>query len=64
MKSEVIRLAIYNSLGERISMLVNQYLAPGTYTKIWTAEDCASGIYFYELQAGNKRITKKMMLVK
>jgi len=64
MEYEVIRLAIYNSLGERISTLVDQYLVPGTYNEIWTGEDCASGIYFYELQAGNKRITKKMMLVK
>lgn len=59
-----ITLEIFNSLGERVSILVSQELNAGTYNYDWNASNLTSGIYFYKLQAGNLNETKKMILLK
>ncbi|HZW38292.1 MAG TPA: YCF48-related protein [Ignavibacteriaceae bacterium] len=62
-KSE-ITLKIYNILGKEVANLLNEVKDARYYTINYNASDLASGIYFYELRAGNKTITKKMMLMK
>ncbi len=63
-KSSFVTLKIYDVLGKEISNLVNEELIPGSYTKIWNAENLSSGVYFYTLKAGNFNQTKKMVLVR
>jgi len=72
-------LSIYDVLGRRVATLVNEKLAPGTYTREWNAtghprqtagrrldssSELASGVYFYRLQAGDFMKTMKLVLVR
>jgi hypothetical protein len=59
-----VKLKIYNTLGEEVADLVNEYLEAGTYTYRFDASNITSGIYIYTLQAGGKQISNKMTLVK
>ena len=62
---EVVKLKVYNSLGQEVATLVNQQLAPGTYTATWDARNVASGTYFYLLEVGTQVVSvKKAVLVK
>jgi hypothetical protein len=62
-------LSIFNVLGQEIARLLESELVPGEYDVLWdgTSDDGrmqASGIYFYSLQVGEARETKKMVLSK
>jgi len=59
-----VKLIIYDHLGREVTTLVNQNLTPGVYTADWNAAGYASGVYFYTLQSGSYRETKKMILLK
>ena len=62
--SEFVNLKVYNILGSEVATLVNENLAPGAYKFNFDAQGLASGIYLYELNAGNFREIKKMNLLK
>lgn len=59
-----VKLRIFDVLGKETAVLVNENLNPGTYNIEWNASGVSSGVYFYELSAGDFREVKKMMLVK
>jgi hypothetical protein len=59
-----VTLKIYNILGEEISTLLSASLLSGSYKYIWDANNLASGIYLYRLEAGNYATTKKMILIR
>jgi len=63
-KSGLIILALYNLVGEEVSVLVSGQLNAGFYEIEFDATRLPSGIYFYRLQAGNFVETKKMVLMK
>jgi len=56
-----VQLEIFNLLGERVALLVDEKLAAGKHRKIWNARPidgkrAAAGIYFYRLQAGSNLV--------
>ena len=59
-----VKIIIYNSLGEKIKTLVNEYKTSGNYTINFDASSFASGVYFYQLSVGTSIITKKMILLR
>ncbi len=65
-----VKINIYNVLGQRVVTLNEGELTAGTYNVRWNGRDqmgntLASGIYFYELQAGEQfKQIKKMTFVK
>jgi hypothetical protein len=65
-----VTVRIYNSLGENITTLVDNYQPLGNYEVDWNAVQFATGIYFYSLEAipsdGNQiyHSVKKMILLK
>ena len=59
-----VKLVVYDILGKVAAVLVNQKLSAGTYNISYSNQDLSSGIYFYELKAGNFRDVKKMSLIK
>jgi hypothetical protein len=62
--SSNITLKIFNTLGEEIETLVNEYKTAGRYQTEFNATNLPSGVYFYQLRAGSFVQTKKMLLLK
>ena len=59
-----VDLKVYDILGNEVATLVNEEQSAGVYRADFTGADLTSGIYFYQLQAGNFVETKKMILIK
>ncbi len=64
-----VTLKIYNILGQHVRTLVDEPKQAGNYKVTWDGNDdkgknLVSGIYFYQLTAGNYKQTKKMTLLK
>jgi len=59
-----VSLAVYNSIGQKVSELVNGEVKAGSYEVKFDASDLSSGIYFYKIQADGYTSTKKMMLLR
>jgi hypothetical protein len=59
-----VTLTVFNVLGIKVANLVNGEKEAGNYNVLFDANNLASGIYFYRLQAGNFLQTKKMVLLK
>jgi hypothetical protein len=57
-------LAIYNSLGEQIIILVSGFKTAGSYQTEWDASGFASGLYYLHLKSGEFQSVKKMILLK
>ncbi|MFZ0391317.1 MAG: LamG-like jellyroll fold domain-containing protein, partial [Calditrichia bacterium] len=49
-----VRLEIFDISGRKIVSLADEIRLPGSYDIVWHAENMASGIYFYRLQAIGK----------
>jgi HYDIN/CFA65/VesB-like, Ig-like domain/Secretion system C-terminal sorting domain/PQQ-like domain len=63
-KSSHVKLRIFDILGREVAVLADENLKPGKYERLWNASMFASGVYFYEIDAGEYREVKKMILVK
>ncbi|MFA8342474.1 MAG: T9SS type A sorting domain-containing protein [Rhodothermaceae bacterium] len=63
-----VKIVVFNSIGQEVKTLVNEVQQAGTYTTEWDGTTnsgvAASGIYFYQLRAGEAVIVKKMVLLK
>jgi hypothetical protein len=64
-----VQLIIFDILGREVSTPINEQLKPGTYEVVWPApsgdgSNFSSGVYYYQLRAGNYIDTKKLVLVK
>ena len=59
-----VTLIIYDVLGREVAKLVSEELTPGKHETVFDASRFSSGIYFYQLKAGNFFETKKMILIK
>jgi len=57
-------IKVFDILGNEIETLVNEEKLIGTYEVTWYAEKLSSGVYFYQLRAGDYFDTKKMILLK
>ncbi|MEO8511971.1 MAG: FG-GAP-like repeat-containing protein [Ignavibacteria bacterium] len=60
----MVRIDIFDITGKFVENLVNSELRMGNYDIKWDASKYSSGIYFYEIRAGNFQETKKMALIK
>ncbi|MEE9450627.1 MAG: T9SS type A sorting domain-containing protein, partial [Ignavibacteriaceae bacterium] len=57
-------LKVYDVLGNEVATLVNEEKPAGSYEVEFSAKGMPSGIYFYQLRAGNFIETKKLVLLK
>jgi len=62
--SSDVTLKIYDILGNEIRTLVAEYKPAGKYEMEFNAKALPSGVYFYQLKAGEFISTKKMILLK
>ena len=68
-KDARVELKIYNIKGQLVKTLFNQKQKRGIYTLIWDGKDnkgrcVGTGVYLYQLKAGNNSTIKKMILLK
>jgi hypothetical protein len=59
-----VKLTVFDILGNEVATLVNEQKPPGTYEVEFDGTGLLSGIYFYQLQAGEFLETKKMIILK
>ena len=59
-----VTIKIFDILGNEIETLINNEKPSGSYELTWNAGNLPSGIYFYQLKAGEFVETKKMILLK
>ena len=68
-KTSHVELSIINTLGQKVTTLVDDFKSAGTHSVIWdgrnnVGETVASGVYFYFIRAGDYIETRKMTLLK
>ncbi len=63
-KAAQVKLSVYNQLGQKVAVLVDDMKSAGSYDVTWNAATMPSGLYFARLEAGNVVQTQKMMLIK
>jgi len=59
-----IRMTIYDLLGREVAVLEDGVQGPGIGEVRWNAANVASGIYFYQIRAGEFVQTRKMVVLK
>ena len=62
--SEHVSVGIYNSLGEKVAEVVNEFLPAGNYSVNFDASGFPSGVYLYKISSGTFNQAKKMLLLK
>jgi len=65
-KEASVRLQVYNLLGQHIRTLVDEQKEAGYHQVKWDGKDASgkqvtSGMYIYAIEAGDFRMTKKMV---
>ncbi len=62
--SNEVKIIIYNSLGQIVKTLVNEFQKRGSYKIQFDGSNLSSGIYFYQIKTDNYQNVKKMLLLK
>jgi len=60
----IVKLSLYNLLGQEVKLLVNEFKEAGPHTITFDASSLTSGAYFYTLETLQFKQTKKMLLAK
>jgi len=68
-ESRNVQLIIYDFLGKKVKLLVNENMNAGSHHLLWDGTNTSgvqvgSGIYYYKVRAGNYSKTMKMLLLK
>jgi hypothetical protein len=63
-EAQFVTLKVFNVVGEEVATLVNEYISAGSHSITWNSLDNPSGIYFYNIIAGNYSEIKKMVLLR
>ena len=59
-----MRLSIYDELGREVKVLVDEQENAGNHSVDFDASSLSSGVYFYRIEAGTYKQTKKLVLLK
>jgi len=63
-QSGFVNLAVYNSVGQLVTVLVDKEMGAGRYSFNFDATGLSSGIYFYRLVTESAVLSRKMILLK
>jgi len=66
---EQVKLEIFNTLGSKVTTLVDGAQTTGEHVAVWDGRTgagipAAGGVYFYRLATGQQTVTKKMILIR
>jgi hypothetical protein len=59
-----VRLAVYDAAGKEVKLLADGFKQRGNYSVTFTADNMASGIYYYKIMMDGFSKTHKMVLLK
>jgi hypothetical protein len=59
-----VRIKVFDITGSEVAVLVNEVKNPGNYQIIFDAYNIASGVYFYQMSAGEFISVRKMSILK
>lgn len=64
-----VKLVIFNVLGQKVKTLLDRDMPAGNHSVIWDGKnqegkDVGSGIYFYRIEAGQYKVSRKMLVIK
>jgi flagellar hook assembly protein FlgD len=62
--TNIVELSIYNLLGQKVATLVSERKAAGDHQVEWDATGFSSGIYYYQIRAGEFQAVRKMILLR
>lgn len=63
-KGSNVNLTVYNSLGQKVRTLLNEYKSPGRYEATFNGKGLSGGIYLVRLKTDARQQTRKMTLLK
>ncbi|MFC2083670.1 LamG-like jellyroll fold domain-containing protein [Bacteroidota bacterium] len=63
-KQSFVQLRIFDAIGREIKTFINKEQSPGNYEIEFIGSQLSSGIYFYQLRAGDYVKTMKMIILK
>lgn len=63
-ESAFVSLEVFNSVGERVAVLLNEQLSAGVKTVTFDASSLSTGVYLYRLNVNGVSLGKKMILLK
>ncbi|MCB2204501.1 T9SS type A sorting domain-containing protein [bacterium] len=59
-----INIAIYNSCGQKIQVLADQYYSKGVHYVDWNVGNISNGLYFCRMNADDNVVQMKMLLIR
>lgn len=59
-----VSIIVYDTFGKKVRELINQFQKKGTHSIKFNAKDLSSGVYYYSINAGKYKKTKKLMLLR
>jgi hypothetical protein len=62
--TDFVNLEVYNSLGEKVAVLVNETLSAGNHSITYDGSSLASGVYLIRMTTGNFTELRKINLLK
>lgn len=63
-QNDFVNLSVFNSIGQKVAVLINNILSKGKYSVEFDASNLPSGIYIYKIQSNYYNVVKKMILTK
>ncbi|MBD3287569.1 T9SS type A sorting domain-containing protein [candidate division KSB1 bacterium] len=63
-REQHISLALYNTVGQKIAILVNEFKSPGRHIHHLNFKNRSSGIYYVKMHAGDFVSTKRLVHIK
>ena len=62
MEDAIVELKIFNILGEEIKVIISEKMHTGTHRFVNELSTLSSGLYYYQLTVGSKKLVQKLMI--
>jgi len=62
-KNSMVKLTVYNSLGEKVKILINETQFSGEHSLLFDSEAIPAGIYYYSIEVEKQIQTLKMVIM-
>ncbi|MEL6822468.1 MAG: Ig-like domain-containing protein, partial [Calditrichota bacterium] len=63
-QSGSVKIVVYNSVGQKVGVILEERLEAGYYEKTFSADNLPSGVYLYRMEAAGFQDIKKFVLLK